>query len=76
MPGTCVALRGTEVETVNVRRVGELGSTGVVGVGREREPEETAELERACLLLRGVVTLSNLVERPTVDNEDGSWEGR
>lgn len=68
---------------MNVRRVGELGSMGAEGAvrGREgavwgREVAETAEPERPCLLLRGVVTLSNFVERPTLDNVDGSWEGR
>jgi len=65
-------------EPVNARRVGELESaTDVEGVRRGREAEETAELERACLSddalpPRGVVTLSNLVERPTVESDEGS----
>ena len=65
---------------MNVRRVGELASPSVEGEVRGREVVETAEPECACLegkvLLRGVATLSNLVERPTLDNEDGSFEGR
>ena len=45
--------------------------------------EETADPVRACLvaeldtlLPRWAVMLSNLVESPTVDNDEGSWEGR
>lgn len=72
-------------ELVKVRRVGELRSAEPEGVGRGREAEETADPVRACLLLaelealapRGVVVAcSNLVESPTVDNEEGSCEGR
>jgi|SRR6266850_4518716 len=68
----------------NARRVGELGSVDTDGLGRGREAEETAEPVRACLLLaeldasppRGVVAFSNLVESPTVDNDEGICEGR
>ena len=58
----------------NVLR-GEVGSPEDEGAVRGREVEETADPVRACLgpeldtlLLRGVATLSNLVESPTVDN--------
>jgi len=76
IPGAC--------EPVNVRRVGEVRSADTEGAGRGREAEETADPLRACLLLveleavplRGVVAFSNLVESPTVDNEEGSCEGR
>lgn len=71
-------------EPANARRVGELGSVDTDGVGRGREAEETADPVRTCLLLaeldalppRGVVTFSNLVEIPTVDNDEGICEGR
>jgi len=81
IPWACVPLRGIEPEPWNVRRVGELGSPGIDGEGREAE--ETAEPVRTCfpaevdeLPPRGVVTLSNLVESPTVESDEGSWEGR
>jgi hypothetical protein len=69
---------------VNVRRVGELRSAGMEALGRGREEDETADPVRPCLLLaeldalppRGDVALSNLVERPTVDNEEGICDGR
>jgi hypothetical protein len=59
-------------------------SADTEGDGRGREAEETADPLRACLLLaeleaiplRGEVGFSNLVESPTVDNEEGSCEGR
>jgi len=54
------------------------------GEGWGREAEETAGPVRASLLLVelevvplwGVVAFSNLVESPTVENEEGSCKGR
>lgn len=76
-------MRETGPEPWNDWRVGELGSPGIDGEGRGREVEETADPVRVCfptelevLPPRGVVTLSNLVESPTVESEEGSWEGR
>ena len=56
---------------------------GYGGEGWGRGAEETAGPVWACLLLveleavplRGVVAFSNLVESPTVENEEGSCEG-
>ena len=81
IPWACDPLR-VELETANVGRDGEVGSPDETVV-RGREVEETADAVRACmaaelgtLVPRRVVTLSNLVEIPTVDNDEGSWEGR
>ena len=82
IPCACVPLRGIELETANVRREGEVGSPEE-RIVRGRELVETADPLRACLAAeldtlvpRGVVTLSNLVESPTVDKDEGSCEGR
>ena len=78
IPWACELLKGMEVgPAVDGRGRGGLGSPGIGGAARGREVDETAEPERACLAAElDALPPRGVVESPTVDKDEGSWEGR